>query len=265
MSMRAFALLPILISAFSIAEALATPTTAPKKSTAKNVRGAAVRAWHSMGSAAPPKAANGLPMLVLHSLNTNDRTELTPYTTDGGFSAEDLDRASHVVRDPRSGNRHPLEPHLIDLVYRLETHFGSPEIRVISCYRTPNAKSRSNHGRGRAIDFVVPGATDEEVAKVARDFGFVGVGIYPTSGFIHMDVRDRSYFWVDRSGPGKKNRARGILPDLAHKSDLAALARGERPTPPFFIGTTIDVALSNAADSTDHDDEDDDDDDAPAP
>ena len=31
--------------------------------------------------------------------------------------------------------------------------------------------------------------------------GFVGVGVYPVSGFVHLDVRERSYFWVDTSGP----------------------------------------------------------------
>lgn len=263
--MRRLAVLFGLMGVFTGARALATPPAPPKKATAKNVPQNPARAWHSAGGATAPKAANGLPLLVLHSLNTNDRTELAPYTKDGGFSAEDLDRASYVVREPRSGNRHPIEPHLIDLVYRLETHFNSPEIRVVSCYRTPSGKGRSNHGRGRAIDFIVPGATDEEVAKVARDFGFVGVGIYPTSGFIHMDVRDRSYFWVDRSGPGKRNRAKGILSDLAHKSDIAALARGEKPMAPFFIGTTIDSAISNAADATGHEDEDDDEDDSPSP
>ena len=35
---------------------------------------------------------------------------------------------------------------------------------------------------------MVPGVKDEEVAKYARQTGFVGVGIYPTSGFVHVDV-----------------------------------------------------------------------------
>ncbi|MEZ4248989.1 MAG: hypothetical protein R3B99_12185 [Polyangiales bacterium] len=40
-----------------------------------------------------------------------------------------------------------------------------------------------------------------------RDFcapprGF-GVGYYPNSSFVHFDVRRRSAYWVDRSGPGE--------------------------------------------------------------
>jgi hypothetical protein len=91
----------------------------------------------------------------------------------------------------------------------------------------------------------VPGAGDDEVATFARELGFVGVGIYPTSGFVHVDVRDRSYFWVDSSAPGRRNRERGILRDLAVRSDAAAADRGERGTAPFAIATDVDAALKN--------------------
>jgi hypothetical protein len=117
---------------------------------------------------------------------------------------------------------------------------------VISGYRAPKPGKASNHGKGRAIDLVVPGTPDEDVAKFAREIGFVGVGIYPTSGFVHVDVRDRSYFWIDSSGPGKRNRERGILGDLAKRSDAAASARGERGTPPLTVVWNVDDAVQAA-------------------
>ena len=91
------------------------------------------------------------------------------------------------------------------------------------------------------MDLVVPGATDEEVAKLAREQGFAGVGIYPVSGFVHVDVRDRSWFWVDSSGPGRRNRTRGVLGDVAKKSDEQAVARGDKPIAPFPIGNDVDA------------------------
>jgi hypothetical protein len=66
------------------------------------------------------------------------------------------------------------------------------------------------------------------------------------SGFVHLDVRDRSYFWVDSSGPGKRNRTRGILGDLAAKSDARAAARGDHPPSPFGVSTDVDGALKAA-------------------
>src|SRR5690606_6228873 len=142
---------------------------------------------------------------------------ITANSDRGGFSAEDLDRAARVLRDPRTGDEHPVDPRLLDVIYRIAVEFSAHEIRVISGYRTPRNGRASNHSKGRAIDFVVPGARDEDVARFARQQGFVGVGVYPASGFVHVDVRERSYFWVDHSGPGKRQRTRGILRDLAAK------------------------------------------------
>jgi uncharacterized protein YcbK (DUF882 family) len=203
-----------------------------------------VQRWHSVepGESAPLDGA-GRPELVIEALNTGERVALAATCDTGGFPASELDRAAFVLREPSSGNAHPLEPRLLDLVYRVEKHFHAPEVRVISGYRTPRGKNASNHGRGRAMDLIVPGARDVDVAAFARDLGFVGVGIYPTSGFVHLDVRDRSYFWIDASSPGRKNRERGILRDVALHSDAAARARGERGISPFAIATDVDAQL----------------------
>lgn len=219
----------------------------PPTSTGKRVGRTAVasRAWHTPtpGKTAPLDGS-GRPMLTLQALNMPDHVTIAASTDHGGFSAEDLDRAAHVLRDPRTGDEHPIDRRLLDVVYRVATHFGAPEVRIISGYRTPRNGTPSNHGKGRAIDLVIPGTKDEDVAKFAREQGFAGVGVYPTSGFIHLDVRERSYFWVDYSGPGKRNRTRGILGDLAAKSDARALARGEHGLGPFAISDDVDAALA---------------------
>jgi hypothetical protein len=142
-----------------------------------------------------------------------------------------------------SGDEHPIDPRTLALAYRIETHFEVPELRIVSGYRVPKPGSRSNHGKGRALDLVVPGVADEEVARFVRDMGFVGVGVYPTSQFVHVDIRPQSYFWVDASGPHMRNREHGILGDLAARSDAAALARGQTPVEPFCVATDVDGAL----------------------
>ncbi len=206
-----------------------------------------VRAWHTP---APGRTAaldaHGRPMLTLFALNTNERVGLTALTERGGFGAADLDHAAQLLRDPRTGNEHPVEPALLDAVYRIAKHFAAQEVRVISGYRTPKPGAHSNHGRGRAMDLIIPGATDEEVAKFAREAGFSGVGIYPVSGFVHVDVRERSYFWIDTSGPGRRSRLQGVLSDLASRSDAAAQARGEHAIRPFSLLPDVDAALRSA-------------------
>jgi uncharacterized protein YcbK (DUF882 family) len=167
-------------------------------------------------------------MLVLEILSTQERVELTPLRDDGGFARDDLALAAHALRDHRTDQECVVDPRLLDLAYRVERRFQAKALRVVSAFRTPRRR-HSNHGKGRAIDLVVPGALDSEVARFARMIGFVGVGLYPRSGFVHLDSRPRSFFWVDRSGPGQRGRLRQVLPKLAELADMKATERGDAP------------------------------------
>ena len=198
---------------------------------------------HAPATAPMPRDPTGRPMLALTTVNRRESLEVPALSDDGGFASADLDRIAQLLR-ASTGDAHPMDPRTLDLVYRIERHFEVPEIRVVSGYRVPRPGSRSNHGKGRAIDLIVPGTADEDVARFARELGFVGVGVYPTSQFVHVDVRPRSYFWVDMSGPRMKNRERGILGELAARSDAAALARGQTPVEPFVVGFDVDAAIA---------------------
>ena len=117
--------------AFGCALAVTTASAAPPKKAGGAVP--ASRIWHTAppGKTAPVDA-NGRPKLVLQGLNIPDHVELAAATDRGGFAAEDLERAAHVMREPSSGNEHPIDPRLIDTIYRLQVHFKAPEIRIIS-------------------------------------------------------------------------------------------------------------------------------------
>lgn len=203
----------------------------------------ALTGWHSPSTSMAPRDSQGRPMLALTSLNRGEALVVPPATADGGFASVDLDRIAHLLR-AASGDEHPIDPRTIAIVYAIQTHFEAPEIRIISGYRPPKPGSHSNHAKGRAVDLIVPGVADEDVARFAREIGFVGVGVYPASQFVHVDIRPRSYFWIDYSGPQASHRERGILGDLAVKSDAAALAKGRAAVEPFLVAGDVDTALS---------------------
>lgn len=174
-------------------------------------------------------------MLALYALNTGERVELSASADTGGFNAIELEKASRLLRDERTQQEFPIEPSVLDVVYQVQQHFSAEEIRVISGYRAPKNASQGNHGRGRAIDLVVPGASDSDVAAWARRLGFVGVGLYTSSSFCHLDVRPSSYSWVDPSGPGQKNREIPVHRDVARQSDAAAQKQGKRGVAAFVL------------------------------
>ncbi len=197
----------------------------------------------------PPVDVFGRTELVLYQINLKETEAFQAANDGGGFALQDLPRAAHALREPSTGHEFPVERGLLDALYKIQRHFEAQEIRVISGYRTPvEGNGQGNHGRGRAVDFVVPGAHDEDVARFAHRLGFVGVGLYPIGSFVHVDVRDRSYFWTDRSGPQHQSRERGILLDVAIHSDELARTRGDDPPPPFLRpthGTATQVAIED--------------------
>ena len=153
---------------------------------------------------------------------------LTPASGDGGFDAVALADAARALAHHEDGSEHPIEPRLVELVYRAARHFRAPYVVVISGFRPGRASSR--HAHGRAIDFVLPGVADRRLASWARRLGYVGVGIYPVSGFVHLDVRERSYFWSDASGPSESGRERPILRSSWARADRDARRAGVEPT-----------------------------------
>jgi uncharacterized protein YcbK (DUF882 family) len=96
-------------------------------------------------------------------------------------------------------------PRVIKLLSQVSDHFGGREIHVISGYRKPGGytKDTSRHVAGQAIDFRIPGVPLEVLRDYCGKLRHVGVGYYPNSHFVHLDVRQTDARWTDRSGPGQ--------------------------------------------------------------
>jgi hypothetical protein len=169
---------------------------------------------------------------VFSPIHERTRWSLTPSSDQGGFEEDDLIVAGQALVS-RDGETHPIHPRLVELVYRAVRYFRAPYVHVISGYRPGRPSSR--HAQGRAIDFVLPGISDRRLAGFLRPQGFVGVGIYPVSGFVHLDVRGRSHFWSDSSGPSEPNRERPMLREQAARYDVAARRLGIEPLPDIVL------------------------------
>lgn len=95
-----------------------------------------------------------------------------------------------------------LHPGLVERLQRVAEHFPHRTFEIVSGHR-PDARVTSRHHHARALDFRVQGVSRERLRDFLRTFPKTGVGYYPNSTFVHMDVRDDKGYWVDRSGPGE--------------------------------------------------------------
>jgi uncharacterized protein YcbK (DUF882 family) len=137
--------------------------------------------------------------LALQSLHTGEKLKVD-YWVEGNYLPDALASIDHVLRDHRTGDVHRMEPKLLDLLNalhgRLETNSG---FQVISGYRSPKTNamlhekssgvaSKSLHMLGQAIDIRVPGCALDHLHQAALGMKAGGVGYYPKSDFVHVDV-----------------------------------------------------------------------------
>ena len=122
---------------------------------------------------------------------------------------------------------HALAPRVEQLLMRAAYHFGAAPVQVVSAWR----ERASRHGTGEAIDFKLKGVGARQLAAYLRQLPRAGVGIYtnPRTQFVHLDVRDQSYHWVDASPPGVKWHEAQIRDPGAAKRDAAWTPEADLP------------------------------------
>jgi Uncharacterized protein conserved in bacteria len=128
------------------------------------------------------------------------------YFEDGEYRAPELGRINQLLRDFRTGDVHPIDTEVLDILADLRVLADSDEpYEVISGYRSPqtNATLRrhssgvaehSLHLQGRAIDVRLPGVPTHRLRELAVAMGRGGVGYYAQSDFVHLD-NGRVRYW----------------------------------------------------------------------
>lgn len=109
-----------------------------------------------------------------------------------------------------TGARPKPDSRLVRLLVQVSNRFGGRPLRVVSGYRTTSYFEDSRHKSSRAVDFSVVGVPNEALRDYLRTLPNVGVGYYPNSSFVHLDVREYAAYWVDHSGPGEAPRRHAV-------------------------------------------------------
>jgi uncharacterized protein YcbK (DUF882 family) len=137
--------------------------------------------------------------VALHNLHTGESLHAI-YWEEGRYVPGALAAVNKVLRDFRTGDEHMMDPRLLDLLSAVHGKVeGREPFQVISGYRSPKTNAMlhglshevatgSLHMKGMAIDVRVEGVELRHLQAAALDLGRGGVGYYPTSDFVHMDV-----------------------------------------------------------------------------
>ncbi|HEX4335016.1 MAG TPA: DUF882 domain-containing protein [Polyangiaceae bacterium] len=116
------------------------------------------------------------------------------------------DAVEKMLASWRTGTMHEIDERLVKLVVRVSDTFGGRPVRVVSGYREHSFFEESKHKIGRAFDFSIPGVPNALLRDYLRTLPNVGVGYYPNSTHVHLDVREASAYWVDEAAPGEPPR-----------------------------------------------------------
>jgi uncharacterized protein YcbK (DUF882 family) len=149
--------------------------------------------------AAVPQRAPVERKLAFHDLHTGESFSAV-YRVGGRYVPEAIAEMEHLLRDFRTGEQTSFDRRLFDLLHRLQHTVGRGRpYQVISGYRSPKTNAmlaarsggvakRSYHMKGMAIDVRVRGVSTRELREAALKLRKGGVGYYPKSDFVHLDV-----------------------------------------------------------------------------
>ncbi len=169
--------------------------------TAKMARMTAAALAVGFAMFASPQALAETRTLKIYHVHLNERSEIT-YKRDGKYLKDGLNKLNRALRDWRRNEPTKMDPALFDVIWEVYRKTGARGyINVIGGYRSPATNSmlrkrsngvaeKSQHIRGKAMDFYIPGVALKTLRNAGLKVQAGGVGYYPSSGspFVHMDV-----------------------------------------------------------------------------
>ena len=140
--------------------------------------------------------------LKLHHLHSGESIDVV-YRIGDTYIPGAIDKLDYFLRDSRTQDEKAYDPKEFDLLHNLMARLGRTDgvIDIVCGYRTPwtnnflRTRSRhtgvaknSQHVQAKAIDIRVPGVRTRQLRDVALSLDEGGVGYYPRSQFVHVDV-----------------------------------------------------------------------------
>jgi len=143
--------------------------------------------------------------LSFYNTHTGESTTAV-YWRQGAYLPHAMVDINYILRDFRTGEVKEIDPDLLNLLFALRHKLESTgPFHIISGYRSVETNlllgARSNgvannslHIKGKAIDIRLPGYELQNLHRAAVSLRGGGVGYYPGSDFVHVDVGKIRYW-----------------------------------------------------------------------
>jgi len=138
--------------------------------------------------------------LLLYNTHTNEKIDIV-YRRGDQYIQSALAKLDYFLRDHNTNEVRHFDPRLYDILSDLTASVGHPgdEIDIVCGYRssstnaalrahTTGVAKNSLHILAEAIDLRMPSVNTLKLRKAALALARGGVGYYPHSDFIHVDV-----------------------------------------------------------------------------
>jgi uncharacterized protein YcbK (DUF882 family) len=137
--------------------------------------------------------------LCFYNIHTDERLKEV-YWRRGQYVPDALQKINMIMRDYRTDEVKKIDVRLLDLLSDIYRRLDSKQsFHIVSGYRTPltnnylfkhstGVNKNSLHMYGKAVDVRVPLCDLSRLANAAKGLKSGGVGYYPDSNFVHVDI-----------------------------------------------------------------------------
>jgi uncharacterized protein YcbK (DUF882 family) len=155
-------------------------------------------------------------VLHMHHLHTGETLDVV-YRIGNSYVPGAIDKLNYFLRDHRTNDVSHYDVKEFDLLHSVMAKLGKPDgvIDVVCGYRSPwsneflrsraavtGVAKNSQHMQAKAIDIRVPGVTTSRLRDIAMSLQAGGVGYYPVSQFVHVDVGPVRHWTFAGAGDG---------------------------------------------------------------
>ena len=149
-------------------------------------------------SAARPPARRAFDHFTVDVVSTGKSVEVALKGPANEPDEESYRALRHELRSS-TGAESPIDPRLVEVLHQIAKH-AKGSVQVLGAFRGPRSSELDYHARGMAADIRVADMTGEALRDLARSVGATGVGYYPASQFVHVDVREQPSYWTEAPG-----------------------------------------------------------------